>query len=211
MSFWQSSKPPSMPNKQQLSASEQRAVFGKLKLDTKEVNSIKKALANNKGGNQFLNPNARISLGKMHSIVRQYDQKLANKLEKGFEEYHKEVQSIHEERAQQMQEKSTIKANIARAREFDESDNRKKDIKLELAKAKTRGLDKNAAQEHTDRHGKYHTLNKPTVSARAHDRKNTWQKQQAPTTVVSAYNKRSETKTFEDLKKESKNLPELPI
>ncbi|MGB0757739.1 MAG: hypothetical protein ACPGO5_04770 [Patescibacteria group bacterium] len=212
--FWQSSEPPKIPLKKHLTSTEQHEIFRALKMDNKDIKSLKKAMKSKPQGQFLLNRGKQLSLGEMEDLVHQHDPKLAKKLKTGFSQYEKNVKQAWEERAATDASYNDIKSNIKRTRKFDIKRERSKEyMKERLQEEKMRGLDPDAPKEHKDRHGKYHTLDKPTTSAKASQRSNSWSKykEKGDETETSAQGKMRETKTIDEIKEKAKNLPELPI
>lgn len=211
MAFWNSTKLPTLPNARHLTASQQHSILGEAKLNKNEINQLKKTLKSAKNGNSLLNGNKRISLGKMQEIIKQHDPKLALKLKSGFNSYSKQVQEKLDAVADKNVEHSLISDNIKKTRKYDIKRQRGKEyMKEKLAQQKLKGIDPNAEKEHTDKHGKYHTLNRPDTSIGNAKRNNSWAAK-SNSSETSAQGGKRQTKTIEELKEEAKNLPDLPI
>ncbi len=209
MAFWNSTKLPTPPNAGHLTASQQRSILSEAKLNKNQINQLKKTLKSAKDGNNLLNRNKRISLGKMQEIIKQYDPKLAQKLKQGFDKYNKQVQKKLNQVADKNVEHSLIAENIKKTRKYDIKRERSLEyMKEKLAKQKLKGIDPNAEKEHKDKYGKYHALDRPTTSISNIKPQNSW------TTIAHSAQKSAQkqpTKTMEELREEVKNLPDLPI
>ena len=207
MAFWNSTKTPSLPNHQKLTATEQSRILGGLKMNKKEIKNLQDTLKSAKGGNNLLNRTHRISLDKMKEIIKQHDPKLALKLKTGYANYHEEVETKLNEIADANLKHSRLEENIKKTRKHDRKHDRSVEyMKERLADQKLKGLgSSNEEAEHTDRHGKYHILERARTSA------NVDNKLQEKDKDHIKNESEQKSVSIDELKEKAKNLPDLPI
>ncbi|MCP4355223.1 MAG: hypothetical protein GY793_06250 [Proteobacteria bacterium] len=175
-------------------------------MDKKDIKNLQSTLKSAEGGHNLLNRTHRISLKKMEEIIKQNDPKLALKLKTGYTNYHKKVKSDLDEIAKTNLKHSRLEKNIKKTRKYDTKHERSVEyMKERLSEQKTKGLSSsNSEAEHTDKHGKYHILDRATTSAR---RPNKWE-QDSDAKIDKSKQK---SVSIDELKESAKNLPDLPI
>jgi len=206
MAFWNSTKLPTLPNHQQLTATEQRDILSELKLAKNDIKSLQNNLKSAPGGTGLLNRNNRLSLGKMQQIIKQYDPKLAQQLKYGFEAYHNKVQKNLDEKMAKNLEYSRLEQNIKKTRTYDQKRERSNEyMKEHLEQEKLKGLD--GPVERIDKYGKYHALKQGSTSAIR------VKKDQTDNNINHQWadKKNQQTVSIDDIKEQVKNLPDLPI
>lgn len=122
MSFWKKDKPLPITNSQNLTASQQEKILRAAKLNQQDIKKLKNKIEST----HFLNPNRRISLEKMKTILKKENPKLAKDIKSAFQNYQKKAEQYLDEFCQEQYEIGKLQDEL---------------------KAKIPGSDKNLAQK----------------------------------------------------------------
>ncbi len=198
-------------NKQLLTARDQEHILAETGLNKHEIKDIQTTIKNSGADTAFMNSGKRISFGKMRKILKKHDPELSRKVRTGLKNYNKQFTKEETERQAAAAKTNTIKANIARTRKYDIKRERGKEyMKERLLEQKLKGLREDGKDTTAQEPSEYHILKGPDTSVRrwsaaAEKTNNT------PDHETSAQAAKRKTDSFNKLKEQSNNLPDLPI